>query len=64
MIDASLDQLLEVEDIGPVVAAYIVDFFNNPDNLAIIQALREAGVNWKDVEQSENQPLKGQTWVF
>jgi DNA ligase (NAD+) len=64
MIDASLDQLLEVEDIGPVVAAYIVDFFNNPDNLAIIQALREAGVNWKDVEQSENQPLKGQTWVL
>ena len=64
MIDASLDQLLEVEDIGPVVAAYIVDFFNNPDNLSIIQALREAGVQWKDVEQSENQPLKGQTWVL
>ena len=64
MIDASLDQLLDVEDIGPVVAAYIVDFFNNPDNLSIIQALREAGVQWKDVEQSENQPLKGQTWVL
>ena len=46
------------------MAAYIVDFFNNPDNLSIIQALREAGVQWKDVEQSENQPLKGQTWVL
>jgi DNA ligase (NAD+) len=46
VIAADLEQLLEVDDIGPVVAKHIVDFFRNPDNLSIIQALREAGVSW------------------
>ena len=40
---ADAEQLLEVDDIGPVVAKHIVNFFNNPDNLSIIGALREAG---------------------
>lgn len=64
VIEVSMEQLLEVEDIGPVVAAYIVDFLNNPDNLAIIQALRDAGVHWQDIELDRNLPLQGQTWVL
>ena len=64
LIEVSVDQLLEVEDIGPVVAAHIVDFLNNPDNLAIIQALRDAGVHWPDIELHRNLPLQGQTWVL
>jgi DNA ligase (NAD+) len=63
---ADAGQLLEVDDIGPVVAKHIVNFFRNPDNLSIIQALREAGVQWPDIDQSAqaSQPLKGQTWVL
>jgi len=66
VIAADLEQLLEVDDIGPVVAKHIVDFFRNPDNLSIIQALREAGVSWPDIDQNAqaSQPLKGQTWVL
>jgi DNA ligase (NAD+) len=64
LIEVSVDQLLEVEDIGPVVAAHIVNFLNNPDNLAIIQALRDAGVHWQDIELHRNLPLQGQTWVL
>jgi DNA ligase (NAD+) len=66
VIAADLEQLLEVDDIGPVVAKHIVDFFRNPDNLSIIQALREAGVSWPDIDQNSQalQPLKGQTWVL
>ena len=63
---ASVDELLEIDDVGPIVARYIVNFFQNPDNLSIIQALRDAGVEWEDIELSslEAQPLKGQTWVL
>ena len=63
---ADAGQLLEVDDIGPVVAKHIVNFFRNQDNLSIIQALREAGVQWPDIDQSAqaSQPLKGQTWVL
>jgi DNA ligase (NAD+) len=63
---SSVEQLLEIDDIGPVVAKHIVNFFSNPDNLSIIRALREAGVYWSDVDLSNqaSQPLKGQSWVI
>ena len=66
IIEADQDVLLEVDDIGPVVAYYIRDFFRNPDNLSIISALRESGVSWDDIDISaqDSQPLKGQTWVL
>ena len=65
VIAASIDQLLEIDDIGPIVARHIVDFFNNPDNLPIVEAIVAAGVQWKDIDQSaDSQPLKGQTWVL
>ena len=66
VIAADGEQLLEVDDIGPVVAKHIVNFFHNPDNLSIIQALRESGVRWADIDQNvrASQPLKGQTWVL
>jgi DNA ligase (NAD+) len=65
VIAATAEQLLEVEDVGPVVAGHIVDFFRNPDNLSIVQALRNSGVQWKDIDQtSQALPLKGQTWVL
>ena len=66
IIDADLETLQEVDDIGPVVAYHIRDFLRNPDNLAIVHALREAGVTWDDIDLSaeNSQPLKGQTWVL
>ena len=65
VIAATAEQLLEVEDVGPVVAGHIVDFFRNPDNLSIVDALRNSGVQWKDIDQSAQAlPLRGQTWVL
>ena len=65
VIAASIDQLLEIDDVGPIVARHIVDFFNNPDNLPIVEAIVAAGVKWKDIDQSvDSLPLKGQTWVL
>jgi DNA ligase (NAD+) len=65
VIAASIDQLLEIDDVGPIVARHIVDFFNNPDNLPIVEAIVAAGVQWKDIDQSaDSLPLKGQTWVL
>ena len=65
VIEASVEQLLEVEDVGPVVARHIVDFFRNPDNRSIVEAIRNSGVQWKDIDQTaQSLPLKGQTWVL
>jgi len=40
--------LLDVPDVGPVVAESIRRFFAEPHNLAVIRALRKAGVRWDE----------------
>jgi DNA ligase (NAD+) len=62
---ASEAQLLEVPDVGPVVADHLAQFFDSPSSLAVVAALRESGVHWPDLEVLPPQalPLGGQTWV-
>ena len=63
---ASLEQLQNVPDVGPVVAAHIQVFFQQPHNLEVIEKLIEAGVNWPVIERIEQaeQPLAGQVIVL
>ncbi len=49
LIDAGEEQLLQVNDVGPVVVACLRQFFAEPHNLEVIRALRDAGVSWPDV---------------
>ena len=45
LANASLDDLQQAEDVGPVMAQSIRDFFDNPRNQAVIEKLRKTGVN-------------------
>jgi DNA ligase (NAD+) len=57
--------LLEVSDVGPVVAAHVVAFFADAENRRIITALRERGVHWPDIPvQTAPRPLAGKTIVL
>ncbi len=61
---ATEEQLLDVEDVGPKVAAHVVHYFAEEQNRMEIQRLVALGVSWPDEEQSEQtKPLTGQTWV-
>jgi DNA ligase (NAD+) len=61
---ASEEQLLAVDDVGPVVADHLRQFFDSTDSMAVIAALRAAGVHWPDVEVvADAAPLRGETWV-
>jgi DNA ligase (NAD+) len=64
--EASEEQLLAVDDVGPIVAHHIHTFFRQPHNIEVIEKLQQAGVNWPDVEVAEpgEQPLLGQTFVL
>ena len=66
LLQANAEQLQEVPDVGGIVAEHIRAFFGSPDNLALIEALREAGVNWPAQEPKKQQslPLQGQTFVL
>ena len=66
LMQASESELLEVPDVGPVVAAHIAVFFAEAHNREAIVALRKAGVEWLESEpQRRNEgQLKGKTVVL
>lgn len=63
---ADQQQLQEVDDVGPVVAHFIEEFFQQSNNREVIARLQAAGVQWPDLEKPDEaqQPLAGQTWVL
>jgi len=63
---ASEDALLQVADVGPVVAHSIRTFFDQPHNREVLQALRDAGVTWPEGEAlaPTEMPLAGITVVL
>ena len=63
---ASEDALLQVADVGPVVAHSIRTFFDQPHNREVVQALRDAGVTWPEGEAlaPTEMPLAGITVVL
>ena len=63
---ASEEALLQVADVGPVVAHSIATFFDQPHNREVVQALRDAGVSWPEGEAlaPTEMPLAGVTVVL
>ena len=62
---ADEETLTEVSDVGPIVASHVAAFFKQENNLQVIQALRDAGMDWQALEdQTGEQPLAGETWVL
>ena len=56
LMRASEEQLLEVEDIGPVVAASIRQFFLDERNRELIRKLQAAGIHWPEKAMKEKAP--------
>jgi len=63
---ANEDVLINLPDIGPVVAAHVVQFFQEPHNMEVIQKLRDAGVHWQNqpVMAVLETPFSGKTFVL
>jgi DNA ligase (NAD+) len=49
--NASLEELIEIKEIGPKIAESIILFFREKENLAIIERLRRAGLNFSQEEE-------------
>ncbi len=71
VIEATGEQLLEVKDVGPIVAGSIRGFFDQPHHRELVEQFRAAGVQWPE---GEGQPtaaaspaqgvLAGKTFVL
>lgn len=64
---ASYEELIEVPEIGDRIALSLIEFFNNPKNLALIERLIHYGLTAKMIQSKEsvgNNVLEGKTFVI
>jgi DNA ligase (NAD+) len=67
IVDASEPQLLEVSDVGPIVARSIRTFFDQPHNREVVEQLRACGITWEEHDGTADltpKPLAGKTFVL
>ncbi len=65
IMEAEEERLMQVPDIGPVVAAHIAAFFRQQHNREIIDRLLRAGIRWPKPKRPQGeQPLAGRTFVL
>jgi len=64
---ATVEEIQQVPDVGPVVAAHVREFFDEERNRLVIQNLRTAGVRWPTIERAAAAtagPLAGEVVVI
>ncbi|WP_077035919.1 NAD-dependent DNA ligase LigA [Pelomonas sp. KK5] len=68
LMQASVEELLEVKDVGPIVAESIHTFFAQPHNVEVVEQLRAAGLHWEEGDGANAnvgpRPLLGKTLVL
>ena len=67
IMNASVEELQRIPDVGEIVGQSIHDFFREPGNLKMIEKLRGAGLQFKGEEKKPVQgtsKIKGTTWVI
>ena len=66
IMDATDVQLLDVSDVGPIVAQSLRTFFDQPHNREVVEQLRACGVTWPEGEPAPLafRPLSGKTLVI
>ncbi len=66
IMNASVEQLLQVRDVGPVVAQSLRTFFDQSHNREVVEQLRACGVDWPETDPQGrlDLPLSGHTYVI
>ena len=64
LLNASVEELTEVSDVGEVTAKNIADWFAQPQAREMIEKLRDAGVNFESKRQITDTRFAGQTFVL
>ncbi len=66
IMQADVEQLSQVADVGPVVALSLHTFFQQPHNREVVEQLRACGVTWEEgaPQMPEALPLAGKTFVI
>ncbi|TDO98330.1 NAD-dependent DNA ligase LigA [Marinomonas balearica] len=63
---ADAESLVQVPDVGPIVAKHVRCFFENEQNITVVNELVEQGISWETLKEAvdeSEQPLLGKTYV-
>ena len=63
-MNAGLDELQQVTEVGPRVAEAITEFFSEPRNRELVERLRKAGLKFKGQKKERGTKLAGKTFVL
>ncbi len=64
LINASEEELTNIKDVGSIIAKSIRKYFDNEENINLINELKNYGVNFKYISTSINNKLEGNTYVL
>ncbi|MBQ3210455.1 MAG: NAD-dependent DNA ligase LigA [Oscillospiraceae bacterium] len=64
LMQADIEQLTNIPDIGPITAGFIVEWFSKPQSLHLIERLRESGVDFESHEEKKDDRFAGLTFVL
>lgn len=64
LINATYEELIVINDLGEVMAKSIVDFFNDSDNLDLINRLINLGLSLTVLKSNESTIFEGKTFVL
>jgi DNA ligase (NAD+) len=64
LANASVEQLEEVNEVGPRIAESIAEFFSNPANRKLLERLGKAGLAFKGEQKERGTKLAGKTFVL
>ncbi len=64
IISASFEDFASIADIGDITASAIVEFFDDEKNLALIEKLREAGLDFNAKKEKKSNVFEGLTFVL
>ncbi|MBR3049133.1 MAG: NAD-dependent DNA ligase LigA [Bacilli bacterium] len=66
LMNASKEDLIEIDDIGDIIADSIIDFFNNSNNKEIINRLKDLNINTKYLGQEiiEDENFSNKSFVL
>jgi DNA ligase (NAD+) len=64
LASATVEELQEVNEVGPRIAESIVEFFGNPANRKLVDRLGEAGLAFKGKKKERGTKLAGKTFVL
>lgn len=64
LMQAKIDDLLEIDEVGPVMAESVINFFKQKSSQELIKKFKKAGLVLAEEKKVGPQPLKSKKFVF